>query len=235
MQRCWEQRRHEQARMPRVPLQALIWSKDRNLYELYTHDQLAQRFRPGDEEQWLKWLAVQTSVAFHGRTGRLNLHNEARTRRERYWYAYHSTGQRTLKRYLGKTANVTLARLEQAAQELTSEQSPAPPASVQPLRAPFAQPHGASPHASRKVEQRVVVLSTKLSHPRLPAALVVRERLLRQLDAAFAHQLTVLSASAGWGKTTLLSVWATRRPHPVAWVSLDALDNDLTRFWVSVI
>jgi hypothetical protein len=52
--------------MPKVPLHALIWSKDRNCYELYTHGQLAQRFRPGDDEAWLSWLAAQTAVAFHG-------------------------------------------------------------------------------------------------------------------------------------------------------------------------
>lgn len=76
---------------------------------------------------------------------------------------------------------------------------------------------------------------TKLSHPRLPLALVLRERLLNDLDATLKHRLTLLSASAGWGKTTLLSAWASRQPYMVAWASLDDLDNDPTRFWVSVI
>ena len=58
---------------------------------------------------------------------------------------------------------------------------------------------------------------------------------MRDLDAAVEYRLTLLSASAGWGKTTLLSIWATRHPHQVAWVSLDQLDNDPTRFWVAVI
>src|SRR5438094_663725 len=51
---------------------------DHNSYELYTHGQLAQCFRPGEDDQWLTWLAAQTAVAFHGRAGRLNLSQEAR-------------------------------------------------------------------------------------------------------------------------------------------------------------
>jgi LuxR family transcriptional regulator, maltose regulon positive regulatory protein len=221
--------------MPRVPLHALIWSTDRTYYELFRRGQLVQRFRLGDDEAWLRWLAAQTAFVFHGRCGRLNVHNEARTRRARYWYAYHATEKRILKCYLGKTANLTLARLEQVATALTSELSPAPLAPIQPARERLAQPQVASPHASRQLEQRVVLLATKLAHPRLPAALVVRERLLHQLDAALSHQLTLLSASAGWGKTTLLSAWASKHPEQVAWLSLDALDNDLTRFWIALI
>ncbi|GHO68063.1 hypothetical protein KSC_069550 [Ktedonobacter sp. SOSP1-52] len=56
---------------------------------------------------------------------------------------------------------------------------------------------------------------TRLSPPRLPATLVVRERLLSALDTALSHPLTLLSASAGWGKTTLLSAWAHRHPQAV--------------------
>ena len=40
----WEQRRHKEDHMPRVPLHALIWSSDQNLYECYTQGQLEQRF-----------------------------------------------------------------------------------------------------------------------------------------------------------------------------------------------
>ncbi|HEY3232301.1 MAG TPA: AAA family ATPase, partial [Roseiflexaceae bacterium] len=218
--------------MPKVPLHALIWSKDRNCYELYTHGQLAQRFRPGDDEAWLSWLAAQTAVAFHGAAGRLNLSQEARPRRARAWYAYQASGPRTVKRYLGRTANLTIARLEQVARDLA--RAPAPRKPVPPAPEAAAGPRGAAPAAARPAE-RVMLLQTKLAPPRLPAALVVRERLLQQLDAALSHRLTMLSASAGWGKTTLLSACAARHPRPVAWVSLDELDNDLTRFWVALI
>lgn len=118
------------------------------------------------------------------------------------------------------------------------------------------QPHSALPEASRPLEQRLLLLSTKLARPRMPAALVVRERLLHQLDAALSHRLTLVAASAGWGKTTLLASWLQTierraqsaeqvRDAPalrstfyalrVAWLSLDAQDNHPTRFWLAFI
>jgi ATP/maltotriose-dependent transcriptional regulator MalT len=45
----------------------------------------------------------------------------------------------------------------------------------------------------------------------------------------------LLTASAGWGKTTLLATWASRHVKEVAWLALDALDNSPTRFWGTVI
>jgi len=69
----------------------------------------------------------------------------------------------------------------------------------------------------------------------LPNALVERERLLSVLDGALAAPLTLLSAPAGFGKTTLLSTWASRRKSHVAWLSLDELDTSPPRFWVALI
>jgi LuxR family transcriptional regulator, maltose regulon positive regulatory protein len=56
-----------------------------------------------------------TSFSFQGRAGRLNVYKEPRPRGAGYWYAYHATGLRVAKRYLGRTATLTLARLEEAA------------------------------------------------------------------------------------------------------------------------
>src|ERR1700730_7478312 len=87
-------------------------------------------------------------------------------------------------------------------------------------------------------QSRIPQLATKFVPPQLPLALVQRERLLINLDAAFAHRLVLLSASAGSGKTTLLSTWARSAQtaeRQVTWLSLDSLDNDPTRFWSSVI
>jgi LuxR family maltose regulon positive regulatory protein len=56
---------------------------------------------------------------------------------------------------------------------------------------------------------------------------------LEPLDAGVQDRLTLLTGPAGSGKTVLLSSWATTigLPGPVAWVSLDATDNDPARFW----
>ena len=75
------------------------------------------------------------------------------------------------------------------------------------------------------------LLQTKLYIPTLQPALVPRPRLIARLSAGLTRNLTVVSAPAGFGKTTLLSAWArSRTPRQVAWLSLDADDNDLGRF-----
>lgn len=79
------------------------------------------------------------------------------------------------------------------------------------------------------------LLLPKLLPPRPLAALVARERLVSRLDQALTYRLTLLSASAGFGKTTLLSTWVAHCPYPVAWLSLEEHDNDPLHFWSYVV
>ncbi len=79
------------------------------------------------------------------------------------------------------------------------------------------------------------LLRTKLAPPRLPAALVSRPSLLARLDQGLAARLTLLSAPAGYGKTTLVAQWFATRHEPTAWVSLDPGDDDPVRFWTYTI
>jgi len=86
-----------------------------------------------------------------------------------------------------------------------------------------------------------LVLATKLFAPTPRAQLVGRPGLVDQLDTTLdsSHRLTLLSAPAGFGKTTALSDWTARlgQRHGdtrVAWLSLDEGDNDLARFLTHV-
>jgi LuxR family maltose regulon positive regulatory protein len=79
------------------------------------------------------------------------------------------------------------------------------------------------------------LLRTKLAPPRLNGPLVSRLPLLARLDEGMAYKLTLISAPPGFGKTTLVSEWGATRDDPIAWVSLDAGDNDPVRFWRYVI
>src|SRR5258708_23610298 len=79
------------------------------------------------------------------------------------------------------------------------------------------------------------LLVTKFTIPPVRSALLQRSHLLEVLDQSRSFPLTLLSASAGFGKTTLLSTWASQSTTQVAWLSLDEQDNDPTRFWVYVI
>ena len=59
-----------------------------------------------------------------------------------------------------------------------------------------------------------------------------RPDLVARLEAEVAaHRLTVVSAAAGWGKTTLVVDWLAAQDAPTAWVALDDSDNDPARFW----
>ncbi len=69
---------------------------------------------------------------------------------------------------------------------------------------------------------------TKLQRPRVGHRLVARPQLMEQLNAA--QSLTLVVASAGGGKTTLLSTWLETCNLPYAWLSLDERDNDLGLF-----
>jgi LuxR family maltose regulon positive regulatory protein len=75
------------------------------------------------------------------------------------------------------------------------------------------------------------LLATKLYVPRGRHGLVPRPRLADRLTEALAGELTVVCAPAGFGKTALVADWAQRSGRPVAWLSLDAADNDPVRFW----
>ncbi len=73
------------------------------------------------------------------------------------------------------------------------------------------------------------LVATKLFAPGPPHGFVSRRRLVEALDEGLSRGVVLISAPAGFGKTALLSEWSLRRP--VAWLSLDASDNDAARFW----
>jgi LuxR family maltose regulon positive regulatory protein len=77
-----------------------------------------------------------------------------------------------------------------------------------------------------------VLLATKVRIPPQPQHVVRRARLLDALDREVPqHKVTLVSAPAGYGKTTLLSQWARESNFPVAWLSIDPEDNDVERFF----
>lgn len=78
----------------------------------------------------------------------------------------------------------------------------------------------------------MTVLATKLYIPPHRAKTVLRPRLIERLNEGLSsgRKLILISASAGFGKTTLVSEWIAGCERPVAWLSLDEGDNDITRF-----
>jgi AAA domain len=82
------------------------------------------------------------------------------------------------------------------------------------------------------------LLVTKFSMPVAPGSLISRPRLITLLNESWKYPLTLVSAAAGFGKTTLLVSWAQSlqaRDPRVAWVSLEEEDNDPQSFWTYVL
>ncbi|MBN8579112.1 MAG: helix-turn-helix transcriptional regulator [Anaerolineae bacterium] len=81
------------------------------------------------------------------------------------------------------------------------------------------------------------VLATKLFIPPPSPKLITRSRLINQLNDGISTgcKLTLISAPAGFGKSTLVSEWIVNCGRPAAWLSLDENDNDAARFLIYVI
>ncbi|MBN1284737.1 MAG: hypothetical protein JXB47_05000 [Anaerolineae bacterium] len=81
----------------------------------------------------------------------------------------------------------------------------------------------------------ITLLATKLYIPPARPEAVPRPHLIERLDAGRQRKLILISAPAGFGKTTLLSAWRRQNAAPAAWLSLDAGDNDRVRFLAYVV
>jgi LuxR family transcriptional regulator, maltose regulon positive regulatory protein len=78
------------------------------------------------------------------------------------------------------------------------------------------------------------LIETKLLPPRGRAELVARPRLLRTLDGLSSAALTLVDAPVGFGKTVLAQSWGAQADTAIAWVSIDAADDDPVRLWTYV-
>ena len=74
------------------------------------------------------------------------------------------------------------------------------------------------------------LLQTKLFVPQLRPSLVPRPHLIEKLNRGLHRKLTLISAPAGFGKTTLVTEWIAGEERPFAWISLDERDSELARF-----
>ncbi len=101
----------------------------------------------------------------------------------------------------------------------------------------FCQLASAAARAQKWGDMAVPLVATKLNLPLLRPRVVARPRLRALLDRGLEARLTLISAPAGFGKTTLLADWLARaRPGlAIAWLSLDESDNEPSAFWPHVV
>jgi LuxR family transcriptional regulator, maltose regulon positive regulatory protein len=80
-------------------------------------------------------------------------------------------------------------------------------------------------------KQEHTILPTKICAPPLFQKIVPRPRLIDQLISGLQYKVNLISAPAGYGKTTLASEFYHSQKMPCAWLTLDRDDNDPVRFW----
>ncbi|MDQ2716573.1 MAG: LuxR C-terminal-related transcriptional regulator [Chloroflexota bacterium] len=199
---------------------------------------------------WERWLLDATSFVVEHERGSFTVSRE-RAGNQRggwYWRAYRMYGGARQRVYVGKTEDLTPARLHEVAALLTGDtralMSQADHAFAEESRA-YGRGRDVPVEPARQSLRRSqrVLIATKLCIPPVRAQVLLRSRLHERLRQVTQHPLTLISAPAGFGKTTLLSEWAAsiRREveHktapdagvPVAWLSLDESDNDPMSFW----
>jgi LuxR family transcriptional regulator, maltose regulon positive regulatory protein len=188
-------------------------------------------------QAWWGWLNAEHTTTFRFE----NVQGSFTARREHkngswYWYAYRKKSGKLRKVYLGKSEELTPELMDSAVALLTVREREH--TLLETSNNALHKHIDAAIEKNSKTPsghlQGMPLLTTKLSVPPVRPELVARPRLMERLNRGVRRKLTLISAPAGFGKTTLLSAWrATDQGSkmPVAWVSLDAGDNDLSRFW----
>ncbi len=224
--------------MPQRTAYILKWCEEDQVYDVFTEQGNETLGVVPEGPAWQTWLHSISAFAFYGKTG---LYTARKERGEDDWYAYVRSKGKATRRHLGASSSLTLARLEQMGHELATSQqteerheetvpgseSPIPPSG-----------RGTPRTASTKGTSRTTIQSppiplimTKVQAPRLRSALVHRSRLIHRLQEGMKGPLTLISAPAGFGKTTLLTSWLTSNKTPTAWFSVEPEDNDPVRFF----
>ncbi|HLZ58181.1 MAG TPA: LuxR C-terminal-related transcriptional regulator [Ktedonosporobacter sp.] len=191
---------------------------------------------PVGSQNWYTWLAdaQNRSFSFKHQRGTFTARHECQ-RNSWYWYAYQKQNGKICKAYLGRAAELNLERLNNVATSLAEKRNAA---SVYPqgmTSGPQVIPVGRREvilESGPLYQERI--LTAKLVLPPLADNLLPRPRLIERVIQGLQERLTLISAPAGWGKTTLMRQCCNdpiMRNLPVAWLSLSASDNDPVTFW----
>ncbi len=181
---------------------------------------------------WYDWLEHHTVYSFVDRVGAFTARKSGTDPNSSYWDAYHTRQGKLYRVRLGRSNMLTLERLQAVARTLAGEHAQTEPTGASP----------AEPIASMRQQPRTIanigfsspLIQTKLYRPRSGSDVIPRTRLIERLNAGLSSNVTLISAPAGFGKTTLLAEWLKTNDRSTAWLSLDENDNELPIFVYSL-
>ena len=144
-----------------------------------------------------------------------------------YWKAYRRRQGKLYRIHLGHSHALTLERLQAAARAFAGEHGSGEPTDVSSTQTAASRlPMHTSPRMALTGDHPMALMQTKLYRPRKLSDLISRASLLERLNAGLSGKVTLVSAPAGFGKSTLLSQWVQTIDRPTAWLSLDEHDNE---------
>lgn len=168
---------------------------------------------------WFRWLESARTFAFEDASGRFTARKRRRWDAD-YWYAFRRGSGRLYETYLGKARDITLGRLHAAAVKLSQLAT---------------RTSAIGTEVSTGIRSRLVVNSrgdlpqpsiVTPNAPRVRVSQLIHTAAVDRLAAAAEHVLTVVSAPAGYGKTSLLAQAIETLPLSTTWLTLDQSDND---------
>lgn len=173
---------------------------------------------PVESARWRDWLRDARSFTFAGDAGTFTARHEERSGR-RFWYAYRQQNGALRKLYLGRSGDLTLERLEHAAEELAR---------------PKTRSSGKGALGKTQDTWAIPLIATKIAAPQAAPALIARPEVVARCLASIERSCAIVAAPAGFGKTTVLitaSEELRTRGWDVAWVTIEETERDPVRFW----
>src|SRR6266496_2065679 len=181
--------------------------------------------------EWYDWLEQHTSFTFVDAAGTFTARKSILRTRGSYWKAYYRRQGKLYRIHLGHSHALTLERLQAAARAFAGEHGSGEPTDVSSTQTAASRLHM---HTSLRMaltgDYPMALMQTKLYRPRKRSDLISRARLLERLNAGLSGNVTLVSAPAGFGKTTLIAQWIQSIDRPTAWLSLDEHDNEPRAF-----
>jgi hypothetical protein len=182
---------------------------------------------------WYDWLECNTVFFFFDYAGAFTARKDGTDLASSDWQAYRIRHRKTYRVRLGRSNMLTLERLQAVAQTLAGEHAQTEPTGTSPAEPIASMPQ--QPRTRVNISFSRSLIQTKLYRPRSSSDMIHRARLIERLNAGLGGNVTLVSAPAGFGKTTLLAEWMQTLDRPSAWLSLDKHDNELAVFVHSLV
>lgn len=173
---------------------------------------------PVGSARWRDWVRDARSFTFTGAAGTFTARHEERSGRH-FWYAYRQQNGLLRKAYLGRSGDLTLERLEHAAEELARTK---------------IQSDGKRAFGNAQEMWAMPLIATKIAAPQSAPELIARPTVVARCLAGIERSCAIVAAPAGFGKTTVLitaSEELRKRGWDVAWVTIEETERDPVRFW----